>query len=125
MTVAAGKHLQSCRGQDMGHKVRSHLPHGQPAMLEGRAASRHRVTPAPERQAPVINEALIWQDRRGRSGRADPPPAGLGRSHGKSQLEAGLPANPGTLRPPSPHGRGERPELQPSGLSKEITYTSH
>lgn len=43
-------------------------------------------------------------------------PAGLGQSHGKSQLEVGC------LRPPSPHGRGERPELQPSGMNKEMTY---
>lgn len=82
--MAAGKHLRGCRGQDVGNKVKSHLPHGQAAMLEGRAASQHRLTPAPERQAPVINEALIWQGRRGRRGQADPvPPRGSGGATGR------------------------------------------
>lgn len=123
--MAAGKHSQGCRGQDVGHKVRSHSPHGQPAMLEGRAASRHRVTPAPERQAPVINEAQIWQDRRGRSGQADPPPRGA-RAEPREESAPGWAAcEPRVLTPPSPHGRGQRPELQPSGLNKEMTYISH
>lgn len=88
MTVAAGKHLQGCRGQDVGNKVRSHLPHGQPAMLGGRAASRHRVTPAPERQAPVINEALIWQARKERTGGSSPP-RGSGRAMARVSLRLG------------------------------------
>lgn len=47
-----------------GHKVRSHSPHGQPAPLGGRAASRHGVNRVQEsRQAPVISEALIWPGR--------------------------------------------------------------
>lgn len=90
--MAAGKQLRGCRGQDVGNKVKSHLPHGQAAMLQGRAASQHRLTPAPERQAPVINEALIWQGKGGRSGQADRrilPPAGLGWSHGSVSLLLG------------------------------------
>lgn len=38
-----------------------------------RGTSRHRVTPAPERQAPVMNEALIWQARKERTGGSSPP----------------------------------------------------
>lgn len=75
----------------------------------GTGTGSHRVRKS--HQAPVINEALIWQGQamKEQMGRSSPW-WGSGRVMGRGQLKAVLPAAPGSLQ--TPHGRGEGPELQ-------------